>query len=142
MSSDDTSYLDGDGEEVILFDDETDVEPSEEIVIEVPNSMDQIRLDRIVSTYTSSSRSVVEHAIERGQVSLNGKVVHQKSQRVSEGDLISVKRELLVEAISHEVLGEDDIAFGVVFEDDDILVIDKPADLVVHPGVKKTLAAP
>ncbi len=138
MSSDDTSYLDGDGEEVILFDDETDIEPSEEIVIEVPNSMDQIRLDRIVSTYTSSSRSVVEHAIERGEVSLNGKVVHQKSQRVSEGDLISVKRELLVEAISHEVLGEDDIAFGVVFEDDDILVIDKPADLVVHPGVKNT----
>ena len=38
MSSDDTSYLDGDGEEVILFDDETDIEPSEEIVIEVPKA--------------------------------------------------------------------------------------------------------
>ena len=136
MSSDDISYLDGDGGEGILFDDETDIDPSQDIVIEVPNSMDQIRLDRIISTYTSSSRSIVERAIDDGEVSLNGKVVHQKSQRVSEGDLISVKRELLVEAISHEVLGELGIPFGVVYEDDDILVIDKPADLVVHPGVK------
>ncbi|MDA8197624.1 MAG: RluA family pseudouridine synthase [Actinomycetota bacterium] len=138
MSSDDSSNLMGDDGEGLLFDEDVDLELSQEITIEVPNSMDQVRLDRIISTYTSSSRSVVERAIDDGEVSLNGKVVNHKSQRVNEGDLISVKRELLVEAISHEVKGEGGISFGVIYEDDDILVIDKPAELVVHPGVKNS----
>ena len=68
--------------------------------------------------------------IADGQVRLNGQVVTDPKARVDEGDIV----EIIVTAAEDSHIGPEDIALSVVFEDDDLIVIDKPAGMVVHPA--------
>lgn len=87
-------------------------------------------LSRDVPAEADLSRSRLGRLIETGAVTVNGAVVENPRFKVSEGDEITVTVEAAIES---DIVGED-IPLVVVYEDDDLIVIDKPAGMVVHPA--------
>ncbi|WP_246272863.1 RluA family pseudouridine synthase [Oricola thermophila] len=90
------------------------------------------RLDQWLAGVTPHdlSRSRIKQLIEQGQVSLNGEVVTEARRKLRPGDRIELVRP---EPRPAEPEAEA-IPLTVLYEDDDVIVIDKPAGLVVHPG--------
>ncbi len=78
------------------------------------------------------SRSQVKKAIEAGQIAINGRVCDRASLKVQAGDRVTWDIPMPADA-AHPVAGTVQ-PFDILFEDEHILVIDKPAGLVVHPG--------
>jgi 23S rRNA pseudouridine1911/1915/1917 synthase len=76
------------------------------------------------------SRSRIKALIQAGGTRLGGREVDDAAHRLDEGDLV----ELLVPPVAEPTPEPEVIPLSVVFEDDDVVVIDKPASLVVHPG--------
>jgi 23S rRNA pseudouridine1911/1915/1917 synthase len=98
----------------------------------VPSALDGERVDRIVAFILDVSRSVASELVERGTVLVDGVVETSGKLRLSEGQAVSVDPS----QIPGEKLPEPDpsVVVTVVFEDDHIIVVDKQAGLVVHPG--------
>lgn len=89
------------------------------------------RLDRVLAQRTPElSRSRLKALILAGSVTVKDAVVRDPAYHVASGDTIIID---VPEAAPAEPKGED-IALDIVFEDDDIIVIDKPRGLVVHPA--------
>jgi len=89
------------------------------------------RLDRLIAASISDiSRSRLKGLILAGEVTIEGRTIRDPSHRVNAGDVIVVA---VPSPEPAEPQGEP-IALKVVFEDDQIIVIDKPAGLVVHPA--------
>lgn len=84
------------------------------------------RLDRLVARRLEISRSVVQRLNAGGALLVNGEET-SASHKVHAGDEIEVR-------MPEEGLGAEDITVPVVFEDEHLVVVDKPAGLVVHPG--------
>ncbi len=78
----------------------------------------------------SLSRTRLGRLIADGQVVLNGKVAHDPKAKVSEGDIA----EITVPEAAESHIGPEDIPLDVVYEDDDLIVINKPVGMVVHPA--------
>ena len=76
------------------------------------------------------SRSRLVKLLTEGAVQVNGVVVTDQKAKVAEGDQISI----LVEEAVETALVAEDIALDVVYEDDDLIVINKPVGMVVHPA--------
>ena len=76
------------------------------------------------------SRSRLKALILDGQVAVKNAPVRDPAYHVGQGDTITI---VVPEAVAAEPQGED-IALDIVYEDDDLIVIDKPDGLVVHPG--------
>src|SRR5690606_30330062 len=76
------------------------------------------------------SRSRIQTLIRDGQVRVNGDTVAEPKRKLAEGEIVALT---LPDAEPAEPEGED-IPLDILFEDDDLIVIDKPAGLVVHPG--------
>ena len=89
------------------------------------------RLDRLLlSRYPDFSRSRIEGLVKAGFVTVNGAVAEKAGMKVSETDAIDVEIPPPVPAEPEP----EDIPLDVVFEDADMLVVNKPAGLVVHPA--------
>lgn len=89
------------------------------------------RLDRLLPRFmTDFSRSKLSQLISDGEVTVNGKVV-KPSFELREGDVVVVARDPAVEVHNLEPA---DIPIHVLYEDDDLLVVDKPRGLAVHPA--------
>lgn len=89
------------------------------------------RLDRVLAQRTPElSRSRLKALILAGSVTVKDAVVRDPAYHVASGDTIIID---VPEAAPAEPKGED-IALDIVYEDDDIIVIDKPRGLVVHPA--------
>ena len=89
------------------------------------------RLDRVLAARLPDlSRSRLKALILAGAVSLKAAAVRDPAYHVSSGDTIIID---VPEAVPPEPKGED-IALDIVFEDDDIIVLNKPKGLVVHPA--------
>ena len=100
------------------------------IIAENPPPRLDKALSRDVPAEADLSRSRLGRLIETGAVTVNGAVVENPRFKVSEGDEITVTVEAAIES---DIVGED-IPLVVVYEDDDLIVIDKPAGMVVHPA--------
>jgi 23S rRNA pseudouridine1911/1915/1917 synthase len=88
------------------------------------------RLDRwLASHLTDLSRARLRQLIEDGRVRVAGRVL-KPAYRLRGGEEVEVE----VPPAPAETLEPEQIALAVVHEDDDVLVIDKPAGMVVHPG--------
>ncbi|WP_441256765.1 RluA family pseudouridine synthase [Bradyrhizobium sp. 482_C4_N1_1] len=89
------------------------------------------RLDRVLAAHlTDLSRSRLKALILAGAVSLKDAAIRDPAYHVTSGDTITID---VPEAAPPEPKGED-IALDIVFEDDDIVVLNKPKGLVVHPA--------
>lgn len=89
------------------------------------------RIDRFLSQELPDlSRSRIQQLIEQGNVQLNDKVCTSKKINVKLGDRITLE---IPEAQPLELLAED-IPLDILYEDDQLLILNKPAGLVVHPA--------
>ena len=89
------------------------------------------RLDRVLALRVAElSRSRLKALILAGQVGIKSAPIRDPAYHVAAGDTITID---VPEAAAAEPAGED-IALDIVYEDEDIIVIDKPKGLVVHPG--------
>jgi 23S rRNA pseudouridine1911/1915/1917 synthase len=90
-----------------------------------------VRLDRVLAARLPElSRSRLKALILAGQVTVKAAPIRDPAYHVTAGDTIIID---LPEAAPAEP-GPENIALDIVYEDDDIIVIDKPAGLVVHPA--------
>ena len=87
------------------------------------------RLDTAVSALAAVTRSAAARLIAEGQVTVGG-VARDKNYRLREGELLQVS---LPQARESEVVAQD-IPLDVVYEDGDLIVINKPVGMVVHPA--------
>lgn len=90
-----------------------------------------LRLDQVLADlFPEYSRSKLKTWIQEGNVSVNGEVITVPRHKMQMDELVTVQAEMDVQVTSEA----QDIALNIVYEDENILVINKPADLVVHPG--------
>ena len=87
------------------------------------------RLDAYLASATELTRSAAVRLIEEGQVTLGGKPANKKD-KVKAGDEVMVS---LPEPEPDEAIPQD-IPLDIVYEDEDILVVNKPCGMVVHPA--------
>ncbi len=89
------------------------------------------RLDRFIAArLTELSRTAVQRLIDDGFIMLNG-VRCDAADKIGPGDTIVIR----IPPPAPTALVAEDIPLTIVYEDDDLIVIDKPAGLVVHPAV-------
>jgi 23S rRNA pseudouridine1911/1915/1917 synthase len=101
------------------------------LIVIVEGDEGSTRLDRVLAVRQPGlSRSRLKALILAGSVTLRGTPVRDPAYHVMSGDTITIH---VPEAAPPEPAGED-IALNIVYEDDDIIVIDKPKGLVVHPA--------
>ena len=91
------------------------------------------RLDRVLADMNPDvSRSEIQRDIRAGHVSVNGEVITQRSYRVREGE------HLAWETTSKPPLNPRPLDLDILYEDDALVVVDKPTGVVVHPGAGTT----
>ena len=104
---------------------------SQRLEVIVDGSEGSPRLDRVLAAHLAElSRSRLKALILAGQVAVKDAPVRDPAYHVGPGETITID---VPEPVAAEPQGEA-IALNVVYEDDDLIVIDKPAGLVVHPG--------
>ena len=96
----------------------------------VQEGLESIRIDKYLATIMPSfSRSHIAKLIDDGLVNVNDKPV-KSSLKVKAGDVIEVEDE----EIKPLEISKEDIPLDIVYEDADILIINKPQGMVVHPA--------
>jgi 23S rRNA pseudouridine1911/1915/1917 synthase len=101
-------------------------------VLQVSAAQHGERLDKaLAASVTEFSRSYLQQLLETGLVMLNGRLCTKVSQKVRAGDSISLE---LRPTPQSQAFKPEAVDFGVAFEDAHLLVVNKPAGLVVHPA--------
>lgn len=98
----------------------------------VPGPLDGERLDRAIALVTGLTRSQVESLVAAGRVAVGRRVVTTRSRRVREGERIRIQGPLDFGPVPPA--SDPAVHVPVVYSDDQLVVVDKPAGLVVHPG--------
>ena len=102
----------------------------------VPSVLAGERVDRVVSLLTGMPRSKVAALVAEGLVQVDGSAA-SRAQRLEEGQVVELADELVSDAhagLAEPLEPDGSVEFVVVHEDESLVVIDKPAGLVVHPG--------
>ena len=103
----------------------------EHLNIKVDKNQEPLRIDKFLLIHRqNSSRNKISQTCRAGNVVVNGNPVKQ-NYRVKPGDEISV---LLAHPPRENVIIPQDIPINIVYEDDDLVVVDKDPGMVVHPG--------
>jgi 23S rRNA pseudouridine1911/1915/1917 synthase len=107
------------------------LDSGERLEVTVGGDEGSSRLDRVLAVRCPAlSRSRLKALILAGSVTVRNAPVRDPAYHVAQGDTITID---VPEAVPAEPAGEN-IALDIVYEDDDIIVIDKPKGLVVHPA--------
>jgi 23S rRNA pseudouridine1911/1915/1917 synthase len=117
----------GDG----LFLEQNAAKGGRRLEVTVTGEEDSTRLDRVLAgNLLELSRSRLKALILAGRVTVGSAPIRDPAYHVAAGDTITID---VPQAVAAEPAGEE-IALDIVYEDDDIIVIDKPSGLVVHPA--------
>ena len=101
-----------------------------EVLIEVPENFEGERIDKFLSVILhDSSRNAIQKLIENGKVSVNGAVVNKKYKVSADDEVKMLPSEL--KPLDAE---PENIPLDIVYEDDHLLVVNKPRGMVVHPA--------
>lgn len=102
-----------------------------EIRLVADKGQSPIRIDKfLIDHVANTSRNKIQQAADAGAISVNGKVV-KSNYKVKPLDNIVITMD--TPAYDNTIVAED-IPLDVVYEDSDLMVVNKPAGLVVHPG--------
>lgn len=97
----------------------------------ITEDMDEERIDKILSGLVDSfSRSYIQKLLADGHVSVNGKTVTKASFKVKTEDEV----QLLVPPAQQLNIEPEDIPLEILYEDEDLIVVNKPKGMVVHPA--------
>jgi len=98
----------------------------------VPSALDGERVDRVVAMLTGLPRSDVAGLVDSGAVRVDGVPATSRSRRVVTGEVVEVD----IPEAQPPVAPDPDptVDLDLVYVDDSVLVVDKPAGVVVHPG--------
>jgi 23S rRNA pseudouridine1911/1915/1917 synthase len=98
-----------------------------------------LRLDLVLRRHLqdldAATRTRVQSWIESGLVSVNGRLVRRVSTRAATGDVVAVR---LPDAPPRQVMQAEDVAIDLLYEDDHVLALNKPAGVVVHPSYRNS----
>ncbi len=97
--------------------------------IKVLEEENKIRIDKYLSEYLEESRSMIAKMIGEGYILVNDGAV-KSNYVVRTGDIIKV----LEGFVQEEDIVPQDIKINIVYEDDDVIVVNKDSGMVVHPG--------
>ena len=97
----------------------------------VPASLGGERVDKAVALLTGLPRSEVNQLVEAGAVRVDGRPVASRSRKLVAGDELDVD---VPPPPDRSLVADPSVEVPVVFADDHVLVVDKPAGMVVHPG--------
>lgn len=98
---------------------------------EVPENLDDSRFDVVASAiFSQYSRSRLQQWIKSGDLTVDGEALKAK-EKVYQGQVLAVD---VVLETPDEVDKAQDIALNIIFEDESIIIINKPVGMVVHPG--------
>jgi len=100
---------------------------AESLTLSVPSELDGERVDKALAAMLEISRAGARLLIDRG-VEIDGSPA-KPSDRTAAGSII-----VTPEPDPHPSVQPEDVSFGVIYEDDALLVVDKPPGVVVHPG--------
>ena len=101
-----------------------------ELLIEVPQEFHGERIDKFLSVFVPDcSRNSIQKLIEQGNVTINGESVNKKYKVNTDDEILMVTGEL--KPLDAE---PENIPLDIVYEDDDLLVVNKPRGMVVHPA--------
>jgi 23S rRNA pseudouridine1911/1915/1917 synthase len=106
------------------------VSPSLPLPLKIPVEAENQRLDLfLASRFSETSRSAIQRAISGGDITVNGKSV-KPSHRLRAGEEIAgeIPAAPVIDAVP------EDIPLVIVYEDEEIMVVNKPAGMVTHPG--------
>jgi 23S rRNA pseudouridine1911/1915/1917 synthase len=118
-------------EDEIILDDEGTDELFEHLKIVCDPGQSQLRIDKYIQDRVSKlSRNKIQNYIRAGSVKVNDKEI-KSNYKVRPNDVISV---VLPHPPPEGGVLPENIPLNVVYEDDDLMIINKPAGLVVHPG--------
>jgi 23S rRNA pseudouridine1911/1915/1917 synthase len=96
---------------------------------------DGVRLDRYVADHGALGRGRAKTLVEAGAVTVDGAVVERASHRVVMGETVVAT---IPDTAAPPVEADPSVPLTVVHEDDALIVVDKPAGIVVHPGAGRT----
>ncbi len=98
--------------------------------LEIDEEYDEIRIDKVLASYLSDlSRTYIQKLIDNGNVTLSGKTL-KANFKVSSGQEIEI---VLPEPETLKVEPEN-IPLDILYEDSDVIVVNKPKNMVVHPA--------
>ena len=101
---------------------------------QVSDGQSGIRIDRYLSEMNEElSRSYIQKLLKEQKITVNGSAV-KANYKVQEGDEISVA----VPDIKEPDILPEDIPLDILYEDDDVLIVNKPKGMVVHPSAGHT----
>ena len=98
-------------------------------IIEIQPTENGIRLDKFLADETGNTRSFIQKLLENGSVTVDGNPA-EKSGKTKSGQLITVVMPDPIDIEAHP----QDIPLDIVYEDSDLLVVNKPRGMVVHPA--------
>ena len=119
-------------EELDLLSEDTTEELYERKAYTIDRGQEPVRIDKwLQSRLENATRNKIQKAIEAGFLTVNGKAV-KSNYKIKPGD------ELLLMSLlnpEHTEVKPEPIALNIVYEDDVLMVLNKPKNMVVHPGV-------
>lgn len=102
------------------------------IIEQIPVALGGERVDRVVAMVAGVSRADAAATVTAGGVRLDGEVVSTGKQRVRAGQVLEIDPAALPASVPPQP--EPEVELHVVYDDPDVIVVDKPAGLVVHPA--------
>lgn len=103
----------------------------EQLTIVVDKGQEPYRIDKfLVNRVENATRNKTQKAIDSGRVLVNGKII-TCNYKIKPGDVIVTYSHK--ETVGEEIIPEE-LPLNIVFEDSDVIILNKPAGLVVHPG--------
>ncbi|HIJ51822.1 MAG TPA: RluA family pseudouridine synthase [Planctomycetes bacterium] len=104
------------------------------LILQVGSSIKERRVDKYLhGRFSNFSRVTMQKQIAAGNVKVNGKIV-KPSFKLSPGDEI----DLTLPHLPSKEIEPEDIPLNIIYEDDDVIIINKQADMVVHPARSNT----
>ena len=99
------------------------------MILEITENQAGERIDRFLADSQDLTRSFLQKILKEGEVMVNGKSV-KANYKLRKGDRIEFE---IPEAVEPDIVAED-IPLSILYEDADVLVVDKPKGMVVHPA--------